>query len=231
MSSIIRRQLVWLEEDRFCHDRIFDVFRRVIWPQSVHLTAPSSFGTPLTQEATRLTQARAIHCISPTTASCLIIWWNSATISRPRQAQERGLQLMRFFVKTASDSKRSLNLCVLSLVPAESMFRRRSDVEYMQFVIQAFELEPGKWRARICRVDGAPIVVTGRRKQVEFVTAVHAKTAPAAALMAMKAIDAGTFRPPRPPRKCMEKFWRSRDRARKQPSPKMLGRSPHRRCP
>ena len=98
---------------------------------------------------------------------------------------------------------------------AEPTFRGGSDVEYMQFVIQAFESEPGKWRARICRVDGAPIVVMGRRKQAEFVTALDAKTAPAAALMAMKAIDAGTFRPSR-----SEKSWRFRDRARKQPSPK-----------
>ncbi len=78
-------------------------------------------------------------------------------------------------------------------------------MEYKQFVVQAFEQEPGKWRARIRRIDGAPIVVTGRKKQGEFVTGLDAKTAPAAMLMAMAAIDAGTFSLLR---RVTEKFWR-----------------------
>ena len=52
--------------------------------------------------------------------------------------------------------------------------------------------------------------VTGRKKQGEFVTALDAKTAPAAMLMAMAAIDAGTFSTLRG---VTEKFWRFQDRA------------------
>jgi len=83
-------------------------------------------------------------------------------------------------------------------------------MDYKQFVVRAFEHEPGKWRARISRVDGTPIKVIGRRKIREFVTGLDAKTAPAAMSMAMDAIEAGTFSPHR---QDAERFWRFLDRA------------------
>ena len=54
------------------------------------------------------------------------------------------------------------------------------------FYVQAFEREPGKWRANIRCVDGKLV-----------------NTAVAAMVMAMDVIDAGTF-----VRVATEKFWR-----------------------
>jgi hypothetical protein len=63
---------------------------------------------------------------------------------------------------------------------------------------------PGKWRARLSRSNGRPLI-TGRKKLWRFVTSVDATTASAALLMALAAIDAGTFaRTASPP----EKYWR-----------------------
>jgi len=64
-------------------------------------------------------------------------------------------------------------------------------VEYKRFIVRAFEQDSGKWRARIWRVDGAPIALAGRKKLRFFVTGIDANTAPDALLMAMAAIDAG----------------------------------------
>ena len=83
-------------------------------------------------------------------------------------------------------------------------------VEYKRFIVRAFEQEFGKWRARIWRVDGAPIALAGRRKLKCFVTGIDANTAPNAMLMAMDAIDAGTFSANRSHR---ERYWRCLDRA------------------
>ena len=67
-------------------------------------------------------------------------------------------------------------------------------MEYRAFVIQAFEHEPGKWRARIRRVDGKAImVIAGKNKLAQFITGLDATTAEAALLMAIAAIDAETF--------------------------------------
>jgi hypothetical protein len=68
-------------------------------------------------------------------------------------------------------------------------------VEYKRSIVRAFEQESGKWRARIWRVDGAPIALAGRRKLRCFVTGIDANTAPSAMLMAMDAIDAVRSRP------------------------------------
>lgn len=77
-------------------------------------------------------------------------------------------------------------------------------MEYQGFVVDAFERDPGKWRAKISRSSGKP-VITGRKRIWRFVTGVDAASAPAALLMALEAIDAGAFSraPPLP-----EKFWR-----------------------
>ena len=70
-----------------------------------------------------------------------------------------------------------------------------SAMEYKQFVVQAFEREPGKWRACIKRANGKAIMPTMERrpKLAMFVTGVDAKSAQAAMLMALAAIDAGAF--------------------------------------
>jgi hypothetical protein len=66
-------------------------------------------------------------------------------------------------------------------------------MEYKQFIVQAFEREPGKWRASVERADGKVIIkMTNRRTLTKFVTGVDSKSAQAAILMAMAAIDAGS---------------------------------------
>ena len=83
-------------------------------------------------------------------------------------------------------------------------------MEYKRFIVRAFAQDSGKWRARIWRVDGAPIALAGRKKLRFFVTGIDADTAPDALLMAMAAIDAGAFSADRVHR---EKYWRCLDRA------------------
>jgi hypothetical protein len=58
-------------------------------------------------------------------------------------------------------------------------------MEYKQFIVQAFEREPGNGKAIM--------ITTNRRQLAKFVTGVDAKSAQAAILMAMAAIDAGAF--------------------------------------
>jgi hypothetical protein len=68
-------------------------------------------------------------------------------------------------------------------------------VEYKQFFVKAFEQEPGKWRARVKRLDGKPIIVARRDKTKvdEFVTSPDSSTPDDALLRAIAAIDAGAF--------------------------------------
>ena len=80
-------------------------------------------------------------------------------------------------------------------------------MEYQGFVVEAFERDPGKWRAKICRSSGTP-VITGRKRIFRFVTGADATTAPAALLMALEAIEAGAFSRAR---RLPEKFWRHND--------------------
>lgn len=81
-------------------------------------------------------------------------------------------------------------------------------MEYKQFAVQAFEREPGKWRARIRRVDGAPVQVIGTNKLDQSITRADERTPAAALLTAMAAIDEGTFVRERA---ATEKFWRRRE--------------------
>jgi hypothetical protein len=67
---------------------------------------------------------------------------------------------------------------------------------------------------QILRSSGKPLI-TGRRRIWQFVTGVEATTAPAALLMALEAIDAGTFSCAAP---LPEKFWRRRGRRSKAPA-------------
>src|ERR1700690_560832 len=84
-------------------------------------------------------------------------------------------------------------------------------MEYQGFVVDAFERGLGKWRAKLSRSSGRPLI-TGRKRIWQFVTGVDATTASAALLMALEAIDAGTFSCAAP---LPEKFWRRRGRRSK----------------
>jgi hypothetical protein len=68
-------------------------------------------------------------------------------------------------------------------------------MEYKQFVVRAFEREPGKWRASVERASGKVIrpTVDHRPRIAKFVTGMDAKSAQAAMLMALAAIDSGAF--------------------------------------
>lgn len=67
-------------------------------------------------------------------------------------------------------------------------------MEYEHFSVMAFERQPNKWRARIRRSDGMPVAIRGLKKLGEFVTGIDCDTAQAALMMAIAAIDAGTFK-------------------------------------
>lgn len=66
-------------------------------------------------------------------------------------------------------------------------------MEYQQFVINAFEIRRGRWRARISRRDGTPLAVKARKLARECVTGSDEKTAAEALLVAMDMIDWGTI--------------------------------------
>jgi hypothetical protein len=66
-------------------------------------------------------------------------------------------------------------------------------MEYRRYVVTAFEREPNKWRARIRRRDGKPLWISHRSKLMEFVTGADTKSPAASLLLAIRAIDAGTF--------------------------------------
>jgi len=65
-------------------------------------------------------------------------------------------------------------------------------MEYKQFTVQAFEREPGKWRASVQRADGK-LLWKGRAKIRKFVTAIDVTTPERAMQMAVAAIDQGAF--------------------------------------
>jgi hypothetical protein len=83
-------------------------------------------------------------------------------------------------------------------------------VEYKRFFVQAFERTPGKWRAKIWRIDGAPVKVVSAKKLAKFVTRFDETTAIFAMVTAMAAIDGGTFVRDRV---ASERFWRRRGHA------------------
>jgi hypothetical protein len=80
-------------------------------------------------------------------------------------------------------------------------------MEYQGFIVDAFEREPGKWRAKLSRSSGRPLFTGPKRRIWQFVTGIDATTASAALLMAVEAIEAGTFSTAAP---LPEKFWRRR---------------------
>jgi hypothetical protein len=69
-------------------------------------------------------------------------------------------------------------------------------VEYKQFVVRAFEREPGKWRASVERANGKALLgaITRSRRAIDkFITCIDTTAADAAMRMAMAAIDANAF--------------------------------------
>ena len=90
----------------------------------------------------------------------------------------------------------------MSFVQAKEV---ESGMNYKQFIIEAFEREHGKWRARVRRVNGKPVKIVGRKTMAEFVTGIDANTAAAAMSAAMAAIDADSFSREKV---STEKFWR-----------------------
>jgi len=69
-------------------------------------------------------------------------------------------------------------------------------VEYKQFVVKAFEREPGKWRASVERANGKALLKSmGRCRRIlhTFVTGMDVTAADAAMQMAIAAIDANAF--------------------------------------
>ena len=69
-------------------------------------------------------------------------------------------------------------------------------MEYKQFVVKAFEREPGKWRASVERANGKVLLraMARRRRALDkFITGMDASAADAAMRMAMAAIDANAF--------------------------------------
>ena len=80
-------------------------------------------------------------------------------------------------------------------------------MEYKRFVVRAFEQEPGKWRASIRRADGKPVKIIGGKKLEQGNMSGDERTAAAALVTAMAAIDAGT---PALGGVATEKFWRRR---------------------
>ncbi|MGC2694151.1 MAG: hypothetical protein WA738_00010 [Candidatus Angelobacter sp.] len=69
-------------------------------------------------------------------------------------------------------------------------------MEYKQFVVKAFEREPGKWRASVERANGKALLraMARRRRALDkFITGMDATAAESAMRMAMAAIDANAF--------------------------------------
>jgi hypothetical protein len=87
-------------------------------------------------------------------------------------------------------------------------------VEYKQFTISAYQREPGKWRARVRRTSGRPLI-SGRKKLLEFLTAKDGASEADAMTMAIEAIDAGAFS--RATKRSSERFWRRTVGRTKQP--------------
>jgi hypothetical protein len=83
---------------------------------------------------------------------------------------------------------------------------RLGAMEYKGFVVRAFEREQGKWRATIRRPHGIPLKAKDQRRLYCFVTSRDTATATDAVLLALEAIDTGSFS--RNTVRSTEKFWR-----------------------
>jgi hypothetical protein len=108
----------------------------------------------------------------------------------------------------------SVDWCISTRFPAVQSStctaRLTARMEYKRFSIHAFEREPGRWRVRISRRSGRPLIATHRAKLQVFVTEMDSTSAGAAIMFAMAAIDAGMFF--RKTNRSTEKYWRPRGR-------------------
>lgn len=69
-------------------------------------------------------------------------------------------------------------------------------MEYKQFVVKAFEREPGKWRASVERANGKVLLRAMSRRRsalARFITGMDASAAETAMRMAIAAINANAF--------------------------------------
>ena len=133
--------------------------------------------------------------LPPRHPPCFAPWYSSGELLQAKlDAGDSPIRRRHDTVPTITPHFRpfaaSLRL-LLCHTPIPSIFGR-GRMEYLGFVVEAFEQGPGKWRAKILRSSGKPLI-TGRKRIWQFVTGVDATTAPAALLMALEAIDAGTF--------------------------------------
>jgi hypothetical protein len=75
---------------------------------------------------------------------------------------------------------------------SESHVERILSVNYKQYLIETFEREPTRWRARIKRLDGRNIRVhVPQMEHASFTTPADSSTPETAVDLAKKAIDAG----------------------------------------
>ena len=78
-------------------------------------------------------------------------------------------------------------------------------MKYKTFIIDVFEVKPGKWRARITREHGRPLKSTSRKLRL-FVSSVDYSSAVEAVAFAMEMVDAGKFT--RSTERSTERYWR-----------------------
>jgi hypothetical protein len=78
-------------------------------------------------------------------------------------------------------------------------------MQYKTFLIEAFQPEDGKWRARIIRAHRRPLKSADPKRR-EFITSVDCSSAVEALTMAMETVDAGCFSGNAEP--STEKYWR-----------------------
>ena len=78
-------------------------------------------------------------------------------------------------------------------------------MKYKTFIIEVFELKPGKWRARITREYGRPLKSTSRKLR-QFVSSVDYSSAVEATVFAMEMVDAAKFT--RSTERRIERNWR-----------------------
>jgi len=136
-----------------------------------------------------LSDGVAVRC-----ATAQSVWSRSAAI----QAQSDNCSQLRVGRTSLNRSvlirSRSANARLLGSKEAP----RGSAVEYKQFIVKVFEQQPGKWRARVKRLDGKPLMVArrGKARIDEFVTSPDSATPNGALLKAFAAIDAGAFSRP-----------------------------------
>jgi hypothetical protein len=79
-------------------------------------------------------------------------------------------------------------------------------MNYKGFLIEAFEQRPSKWRARIGRARGRPLISTNRRIR-EIIISVDQPSAAAALMAAMDAVDSDPLFH-RKAEQRTERYWR-----------------------